>query len=332
MGRKVFAIIVGLVIAAVGIGWVSGALPDLLFGKEMVWPNNDGSNFAAARAEYKTKLSFASGDTAAAPEPPAGIFRKLTYPSGVGPLAAYLTPDPGDGRKHPAIVWITGGDSNALGEMWGPADPKDDQTAAAFRKAGLVLMVPSLRGGNNNPGVRQGFAGEIDDVIAAADFLAQQRYVDPTRIYLGGHSTGGTLVVLTAEATDRFRATFAFGPLHQATLHRLFEQTDFDKIDDREWLLRAPIYWLASVKKPLFVLEGNKNPSNVIALHIMREKSHNPNIKFMEVEGATHSSTLAPITAVLADKILHDTGQTMNITLDEGDLFRDFVRFTTRLR
>jgi dienelactone hydrolase len=328
MGRKVVGIIIGLVIAAVGVGWFS----DLLFRKEMMWPQNDGSNFAAARAEYKTKLSFTSSDTAAAPEPPAGTFRKLTYPSAVGPLAAYLTPDPADGQKHPAIVWITGGDSNALSEMWEPADPNDDQTAAAFRKAGVVLMVPSPRGGNDNPGIRQGFAGEIDDVIAAADFLGQQPYVDATRIYLGGHSTGGTLAVLTAEATDRFRATFAFGPLHQATLHRMFKQTDFEKLDDREWQLRAPIYWLASVKKPLFVLEGRKDPTNVIGLRRMREKSHNPNIEFLEVEGASHFSILAPITAVVADKILHDTGPGTNIAFDEADLFRDFVQFTVRSR
>lgn len=332
MGRKVVGIIIGLVIAVVGVAWFSGALQDLLFGKEMVWPKNDGSDFSAARAEYKTKLSFTSDDVAAAPKPPTGIFRKLTYPAAVGPLAAYLTPDPADGQRHPAIVWITGGDSNALGEMWEPADAKNDQTAAAFRKAGVVLMVPSLRGGNDNPGERQGFAGEVDDVIAAADFLARQPYVDANRIYLGGHSTGGTLAVLTAEATDRFRATFAFGPLHQATLHRIFEQTDFHKLDDREWLLRAPIYWLASVKKPLFVLEGKKDPSNVLALRVMREKTHNPNITFLEVEGATHFSILAPITVVVADKILHDAGPTTNIALDEGDLFRDFVRFTVRSR
>ena len=30
-------------------------------------------------------------------------------------------------------------------------------------------------------------------------FLAKQDYVDPKRIYLGGHSTGGTLALLTAE-------------------------------------------------------------------------------------------------------------------------------------
>ena len=49
-------------------------------------------------------------------------------------------------------------------------------------------------------------------MLAAADYLARQDYVDPKRIYLGGHSTGGTLVMLVAESTDRFRAVFSFGP------------------------------------------------------------------------------------------------------------------------
>lgn len=56
------------------------------------------------------------------------------------------------------------------------------------------MMFPSLRGGNDNPGVKEGFLAEVDDVLAAADFLGKQNYVDPGRIYLGGHSTGGTLV------------------------------------------------------------------------------------------------------------------------------------------
>ena len=33
-----------------------------------------------------------------------------------GMLAAYLTPNPGDGQKHPAIVWITGGDCHSIGD------------------------------------------------------------------------------------------------------------------------------------------------------------------------------------------------------------------------
>ena len=75
------------------------------------------------------------------------------------------------------------------------------------------MMFPSLRGGNDNPGRKEGFLGEVDDVLAAADFLATVDYVDPRRLYLGGHSTGGTLVLLVAESSDRFRAVFSFGPV-----------------------------------------------------------------------------------------------------------------------
>ncbi len=35
------------------------------------------------------------------------------------------------------------------------------------------MMYPSLRGGNKNPGYIETFLGEVDDVIAAARYLAQ---------------------------------------------------------------------------------------------------------------------------------------------------------------
>ena len=66
------------------------------------------------------------------------------------------------------------------------------------------MMFPSLRGGNDNPGNKEGFLGEVDDVLAAADFLSKQEFVDPNRIYLGGHSTGGTLVLLVAACSNKF--------------------------------------------------------------------------------------------------------------------------------
>jgi hypothetical protein len=79
------------------------------------------------------------------------------------------------------------------------------------------------------------------------------------------------------------------------------------------------------------VLEGSQDPGNIRSLKRMREMSHNPNIQFLAVEGATHFTILAPITAIVADKIVHDAGPTSNIELAEADLFRDFVRFTTRM-
>ena len=41
----------------------------------------------------------------------------MQYDSPVGKLAAYLSPDPNDGKRHPAIIWITGGDRNTIGEF-----------------------------------------------------------------------------------------------------------------------------------------------------------------------------------------------------------------------
>jgi predicted esterase len=79
-----------------------------------------------------------------------------------------------------------------------------------------AMMFPSLRGGNDNPGVKEGFWSEVDDVLAATDYLAQQDFVDPQRIYLGGHSSGGTPVLLAAECSDRYRAVFSFGPAASA--------------------------------------------------------------------------------------------------------------------
>src|SRR5690242_291499 len=167
-----------------------------------------------ARKGFATKLARRPTDKEPAPEPPRGLFRKVRYDAPPGKLAAYLTPDPGDGRKHPAIIWITGGDCNSIDEgCWKEGLPSNDQSASAFRKAGIVMMFPSLRGGNDNPGVKEGFLGEVDDVLAAANYLAGQDFVDPKRIYLGGHSTGGTMALLTAESSDRFRAVFSFGPV-----------------------------------------------------------------------------------------------------------------------
>src|SRR5207248_6912647 len=137
-----------------------------------------------ARKGFATKLLGRPDIKEPVPQPPPQLFHTVRYPAPPGPLAAYLTPDPRDGKKHPAIVWITGGDCNSIDEgCWKEGPPENDQSAGAFRKAGVVMMFPSLRGGNDNPGVKEGFLGEVDDVLAAADFLAKQEYVDPERVY-----------------------------------------------------------------------------------------------------------------------------------------------------
>ncbi len=287
---------------------------------------SSGASLSEARRGFKTVATASVGAKEAAEAAPPNVFRTLKYPSPVGELAAYLTPDPGDGKKHPAIIWITGGDCNSIGDLWTPASPDNDQTAAAYRKAGIVLMFPSLRGGNDNPGTKEGFFGEVDDVLAAAKFLETQNYVDPKRIYLGGHSTGGTLVLLVAESSDRFRAVFSFGPVDDVAGYGASSGfLPFDVSNKKEVELRSPGYWLPSIQSPVWIIEG-ANEGNIDSLRAMQQNSTNPKAHFIEIANATHFSSLAPTNELIAQKILQDTGATSNLSLSPAEVNARFGR------
>ena len=284
-------------------------------------PRQAAASLAEARKGFATKLTRQVATADPVEQPPANVFRIVKYDAPPGKLAAYLTPDPGDGAKHPAIVWITGGDCNSIGDVWSEADPDDDQTAAAYRKAGIVMMFPSLRGGNGNPGHKEGFYGEVDDILAAADYLAAQPYVDPARIYLGGHSTGGTLALLVAECSERFRAVFSFGPAGDVTGYD--DETvalPFDRRQAREVQLRAPAMWLEGIKTPTFLFEGNEQPGNRDSLNQMALAPKSPNVRFFAVKGKNHFSILAPTNQLIAAKINRDTGPATNLSFTAGEL------------
>jgi acetyl esterase/lipase len=287
-------------------------------------PGGQKLSLSDARRGFTPKALGQASRKEPVEEPPPRVFRTVRYDSPAGKLAAYLSPDPRDGKKHPAIIWITGGDCNSIGDVWSPSPANNEQTASAYRKAGIPMMFPSLRGGNDNPGAKEFYFGEVDDVIAAADFLAKQDFVDPDRIYLGGHSTGGTLVFLAAECSDRFRAVFSFGPV--ADPSRQYEQkyAAFDRTDPREAELRSPGQWLDSVRGPLFVFEGTGG--NIAALQSMQRASKNPLIHFYPVKGATHFTILAPTNQLIASRILHDEGPTTNLTFTEEELNKPFAK------
>lgn len=289
-------------------------------------PEAEITSLSEARRGFKTTLVPGQGAKEPAEQAPANIFRTIKYPSLMGQLTAYLSPNPGDGKKHPAIIWITGGDCNSIGALWSAAPRSNDQTAAAFRKAGIVMMFPSLRGGNDNPGAKEGFLGEVDDVLAAAKYLEKQSYVDPKRIYLGGHSTGGTLVLLVAEMSDRFRAVFSYGPVDDVSGYGADSGfLPFDVSNEKEVKLRSPGYWIRGVQSPVWVIEGSSD-GNIDSLKAMKDYSNSPKAHFIEVKGADHFSVLAPTNELIAAKIKQDTGATISFSLAEDEVNQNFVK------
>ncbi len=311
---KTIAILLPIVLVLSGCG-VRAAGPS-----REASPSKPLETLPEARRGFETHLIRHAGSPEPAQEPPAKLFRLVRYPSPAGDLAAYVSVPPKQGGRHPAIIWLFGGFSNGIGATaWEKMPPKNDQSASAFRKAGIVMMYPSLRGGVDNPGTPEGFFGEVDDVLAAADYLAQQDFVDPERIYLGGHSTGGTLALLAAASTDRFRAVFSFGPIADVTGYGA-EVLPFDVLNERERDLRAPVLWMHSIQCPTLVLEGINQPGNIDSLRALKQASKNPLVRFFPVQGADHFNILAPGTKLIAEKILGDVGPTAEISLSEQEL------------
>ncbi|MGO4294873.1 alpha/beta hydrolase family protein [Chitinophaga sp. RAB17] len=263
--------------------------------------------FADSRKGFVTKLTQHNKMDVPVPQPPKELFSIVAYPSDIGNMEAYLGKIPDSGKLHPAIIWISGGFGNDIGGVWEEADPENDQTAGAFRKAGIVMMYPAQRGGNRNPGYDESGFGEIDDILAAADFLAKQPGIDSNRIYLGGHSTGGTKVLLAAECSKRFRAVFSFGPVQSYDSYGP-ESCTFNTQDSKESLLRSPASWLSSLQTPVYVFEGD-GQGNIEELRAMKKKAaagQNKYTHFYEVKNKDHFSALQPVCKIAAQKILED--------------------------
>ena len=159
-------------------------------------------------------------------------------------------------------------------------------------------MFPTVRGTCDNPGYQELFLGEVDDIIAAAEFLKSQDNVNPNQIYLGGHSTGGTLALLVAESTDLFCGVFSFGPAAEA---ESYGTLTFDVNNPQEWYLRSPIHFLDEITTPTFVIEGEFGRSQ--DLQELADASLNPDLHFIEIPNADHFAPLAKVNRFLAHKI-----------------------------
>ncbi len=306
--------------ASLTVFTVSCGIPGLGGGKEeeSVKGKTEGQSFAQAHDAFQTTLAKQESDDDPIPEPPEGVFELVNYPTKVGDMAAYVSSDPGDGQKHPMIIWVVGGWGNGISDFpWTYPEWDNDQTGSAFWRSGVLTMYPSFRGGNGNPGNYEALFGEVDDIISAYEYAASLPYVDPNRIYLGGHSTGGTRALLASEYSDKFRAVFCFGAVDDIRYHNNSQFT-FDTSIEEEYTMRSPIHWLEDVKSPTFLIEGSEgNGSN---LKRIQETTENENINCYILEGYDHFAPLGPITPLLAEKILADTGAEPNISITQEEL------------
>lgn len=63
-----------------------------------------------SRNSYSTKIIAESfTDSGRILTPPRDTYILTKYPTQLGDMTTYVTPDPKDGKRHPAVIWISGG-------------------------------------------------------------------------------------------------------------------------------------------------------------------------------------------------------------------------------
>ena len=92
--------------------------------------------------------------------------------------------------------------------------------------------------------------------------------------------------MLVAESTNRFRATFAFGPCRSAFNYPQFVPAD--EHDLREVAVRSPILWFKSVRTPTYLMEGTTkgNLAELNAMSDVAAAAGNPLVHLLTAHGA----------------------------------------------
>ncbi|WP_132518095.1 alpha/beta fold hydrolase [Rhizobium sp. BK376] len=213
---------------------------------------------------------------------------QIFYRSGYGgelELVAWVSEYQRTAKPKPAVLFLHGG--NAIGQgHWLLVKP--------YIEAGYVVMIPSMRGENGQKGNFSGFYDEVDDVLAASERLRHLPGVDPHRLFLAGHSVGGTLAMLTAMSTRRFRAAapMSGNPDSFAFFARYPQDIRFDDKNPREFQMRSPVCYAHSFKCPMRVSHGSEEEHFVTRLGLLAKRAHAGGVK-MDVAMVTGGHTSA---------------------------------------
>jgi dienelactone hydrolase len=260
-----------------------------LFAPEVEIQSED---YAEARKHFQTKL-LRKGPSPQEWSPvklPAGV-TEIEYPSGKLRLKAWMNRPADETRKHPAVLFLHGGYAFDLDD-WKVSKP--------YRDAGFVVLTPMLRAENGQPGAFTFFYDEVDDALAAASYLSEQPYVDADRMYVAGPSAGGTLALLAAMTSKRFRAAASFSASPDQVLRfkhikNAARNVPVDLSNPRELQMRSPLAYATSFKCPARIYYGTQEPH----FHLTSQrtaalaKERGLDVEAIQVKG-NHSTSVPP--------------------------------------
>ena len=138
--------------------------------------------------------------------------KEVSFQAGPVQLKGYLATPKGVGQFS-TVIYLHGGRGTAVG-----GDPQ--ATAEALAKSGFVGFAP-ISGRNSS------LARNIEEVIAAVDYVKNIEYVDEQRLAIVGFSRGGLLAFMASTQRRDLNAVVLMAPAHgQGTLRRFLSRAD----------------------------------------------------------------------------------------------------------
>jgi dipeptidyl aminopeptidase/acylaminoacyl peptidase len=286
-------------------------------------------NLLEARTGFETKAKPSSYQRDFDPPDELPDATLVRYPTSVGGCAAYLSKGRKDGEKLPAVVWAHSGFGGISKQEW--------EHAKSFHDAGFVLMVPSFRGENDNPGRFEFFYGEVNDLLAAVEYVAALPYVDPKRVYVAGHGAGGTLTLLAAvTGTTQVRAFFSLAGLPnteefiEVTNRAGYHQASppYDAANRKENHLRSALPFVGAIRQPTFYFGAQVDDLYSLQAGRMQQIARAAGVPFTKYvfRNANHHNFVQPVIELLCQKIATDTGPSANITFEHNELTNLFPK------
>jgi len=231
---------------------------------------------------------------------------KITRADGSTTLWIYL-PDPLPADKLPCVFVAPAGSPLVVGNDLGEgAEPEH----IPYAQAGMAVVAYSISGGvPDNPDNRtfeegarvymKNHAGLTDSKAAIDYAVANLKEIDSARLYTAGHSSAGTLALLTAEFDPRIAACLSYAGVPDIIafqsrdgINALDEQID----GFRAFLQRAsPITNVAKLKCPIFLFHADDDSVvNTAAIDVFYDalRKTNDNVTYIKVPSGDHYQSM----------------------------------------
>ncbi len=186
------------------------------------------------------------------------------------PAILYRPKDVAAGEKLPAIVHVHGGPT---GQWFRGFDP----FAQFLVDRGFVVIEPNVRGSTGygvefrDAAIKDWGGADLEDVVAAAKYLAALPYVDGSKLVVFGGSYGGYMTFIAATKKPEFwRAAIAWVGI--SDLHRMWDESKEhfryflrEQMGDPEkdrvlWRDRSAIEFADQLRAKLLMVHGVNDP------------------------------------------------------------------------